>query len=48
MTMLKNSIYTGTDITFDNNEAETQGGALFATKKSSFICSTCKFTNNKA
>ena len=48
MTMLEDSTYNGTDITFDNNTAEIWGGALFATTESNFICSTCTFTNNKA
>ena len=48
VTIMKDSIYIGIGITFDSNEAHTQGGAVFATTNSSFICSSCTFTNNKA
>ena len=48
VTMMKDSIYTGTEITFESNEANTQGGAIFATTQSIFICSLCTFTKNKA
>ena len=29
--IMRNSTYTGTGITFDSNEAEIDGGAVFAT-----------------
>ena len=45
--MINNSVYTGTEIIFDFNEANTYGGAIFATKSSQFICSSCTFTDNK-
>ena len=42
------SIYTGNGIIFDNNEANTNGGAVLATTYSVFVCNYCEFTNNKA
>ena len=45
---MRTSIYTGTEIIFDLNEANSQGGAVFATTESEFICDSCNFTNNKA
>ena len=48
MSIIKDSIYTGTGIRFDGNEATTNGGAVFATALSLFICNSCEFTNNKA
>ena len=48
VTIMKDSVYSGTDITFDSNEAYTQGGVVFATTQSTFACSSCTFTNNKA
>ena len=48
VTVMKSSIYTGTGIVFDSNEANIQGGAVLATTKSVFVCTSCSFTNNKA
>ena len=36
--LLIRSIYNGTDITFDSNEAYVQGGAVYALANSDFIC----------
>ena len=48
MTIMTEGIYTGNGIIFDNNEANTIGGAVLATTQSVFICNDCRFTNNKA
>ena len=31
VSIINNSVYTGTEITFDFNESDKRGGALFAT-----------------
>ena len=48
MTIVSDSVYNGTEIRFDFNEASASGGAVFATTYSTFICYSCTFTNNKA
>ena len=48
MSILRDSFYTGTGVSFDSNEAYSRGGAVLADTKSIFICTECNFKNNKA
>ena len=48
ITIMIESTYKGTDITFDYNEAVYNGGAVHVTSESVFTCDSCIFTNNKA
>ena len=48
LTIMQGTTYNGSGVTFELNEANTNGGAVFSTTESTFICSSCTFTNNKA
>ena len=48
ITILRGSTYTGTEITFDYNEVNNDGGAIYVSGASIFVCDSCEFTNNKA